>query len=278
MPDRRYLSKKKHLHYVGWVHRGVRIPEASDLGLTMSKQYLLLLALRRATIVALFFGAGLEALKQAVVPSRLVWQAHATTILLCASVVFLLNLWLLCRQNTKHEKFSETILHRLPMIAFVFDGAGRFRQWNSKFEALLGYTSQELANLTAVDIIARDQRATVQQIIAAAFRAGTGEGESILVAKDSTLIPCRLTGVRIILHDTLCVLGIAADLRNLKQAEESAFRLASIVEFSEDAIIGESMDGVITSWNRAAEKMYGHTMAEAVGRDSSFLFALRKTS
>jgi diguanylate cyclase (GGDEF)-like protein/PAS domain S-box-containing protein len=68
-----------------------------------------------------------------------------------------------------------------------------------------------------------------------------------------------------------CVLGIAADLRNLKQAEESALRLASIVEFSEDAIIGESMDGVITSWNRAAEKMYGHTMAEAVGRNSSLL-------
>ena len=217
-----------------------QLPDLQILALTMSKQYSPLVALRRATIVAVFLGAGLEAFKQAVVPSRLVWQAHATTILLCASVVFLVNLGLLCRQNTNREKFSETLLHRLPMIAFVFDGAGRFRQWNSKFEALLGYTSQELAALTAVDIIARDQRATVQQIIAAAFRVGTGEGESILVAKDSTLIPCRLTGVRIILHDTLCVLGIATDLRNLKQAEESVFRLASIVEFSEDAIIGET--------------------------------------
>ncbi len=157
------------------------------------------------------------------------------------------------------------------MIAFVFDGAGRFRHWNSKFEALLGYSPQELADLTAVDIIARNQRATVQQIIAAAFRTGTGEGESILVAKDSTLIPCRLTGVRIVLHDIPYVLGIAADLRNLKQAEESVLRLASIVEFSEDAIIGETTLGVITSWNRAAEKMYGYTMAEAVGRNSSFL-------
>jgi diguanylate cyclase (GGDEF)-like protein/PAS domain S-box-containing protein len=148
---------------------------------------------------------------------------------------------------------------------------GRFRQWNSRFEALLGYTSQELANLTAVDIIARDQRATIQRIIGAACKAGTGEGESVLVAKDSTLIPCLLTGVRIILHDIPCVLGIAVDLRNLKQAEESVLRLASIVEFSEDAIIGETMDGVITSWNLAAEKMYGYTMAEAVGKNLSFL-------
>jgi diguanylate cyclase (GGDEF)-like protein/PAS domain S-box-containing protein len=236
----------------------------------MSKQYPLIRALCRATIAALFFGAGLEALKQADVPNRLAWQAPAT-ILLCASVVFLSNLWLLCRENTKHEKFSEAIVHGLPMMACVFDGTGRLRQWNSKFEVLLGYTSQELANLTAADIIAADQRTTVQQIIEAAFNAGTGEGESVLVAKDSTLIPCRLTGVRIILRDVPYVLGIAADLRNLKQGEESALRLASIVEFSEDAIIGESMDGVITSWNRAAEKMYGHTMTEALGRNSSLL-------
>jgi diguanylate cyclase (GGDEF)-like protein/PAS domain S-box-containing protein len=241
----------------------------------MWKQYSPIGALRRATI-ALFLAAGLEALKDAVFPSRLAWQTHAATILLCASVVFLLNLGLLCRENANHEKFSETIVDRLPVIACVFDGAGRFRQWNSRFEALLGYTSQELANLTAVEIIARDQRATIQQIIGAAFKAGTGEGESVLVAKDSTLTPCLLTGVRIILHDIPCVLGIAVDLRNLKQAEESVLRLASIVEFSEDAIIGETMDGVITSWNRAAEKMYGYTMAEAVGQNLSFLLPAEK--
>ena len=246
-------------------------PEGSDLAFLMSKQYPLTGALRRATLVALFLGAGLEALTQVIVPNRMAWQAHAVTILLCASVVLLLNLGLLWRENTKHERFSETIVQRLPMIACVFDGAGRVRQWNSKFEALLGYTSQELANLTAVDIIARDQRAAAQQIIAAAFNAETGEGESVLVAKDSTLIPCRLTGVRILLHDIPCVLGVAVDLRNLKQAEESVLRLAAIVEFSEDAIIGKTMDGVITSWNLAAEKMYGYTMAEAVGRNLAFL-------
>src|ERR1019366_8046087 len=139
-------------------------PHPSDFGFTMWKQYSPIGALRRATI-ALFLASGLEALKDAVFPSRLAWQTHAATILLCASVVFLLNLGLLCRENANHEKFSETIVDRLPVIACVFDGAGRFRQWNSRFEALLGYTSQELANLTAVDIIARDQRATIQQII-----------------------------------------------------------------------------------------------------------------
>ena len=53
-------------------------------------------------------------------------------------------------------------------------------------------------------------------------------------------------------------------------------RLASIVEFSEDAIIGKDTNGVITSWNRAAEEMYGYTAAEAVGRDLSFLVPLER--
>src|ERR1700722_1177635 len=54
-------------------------------------------------------------------------------------------------------------------------------------------------------------------------------------------------------------------------ADEALRKLASIVECSEDAIIGKTMDGLITSWNRAAEKMYGYTAAEAIGRHLSFL-------
>ena len=96
--------------------------------------------------------------------------------------------------------------------------------------------------------------------------------ESVLVSKDGTRIPSLLTGVRIDLSDGPCVLGIAVDLRKIRQTEESLLKLALIVEFSNDAIVGKTVEGVITSWNRAAEKMYGYTVDEAVGRDMSFLF------
>src|SRR5208282_2330781 len=56
-----------------------------------------------------------------------------------------------------------------------------------------------------------------------------------------------------------------------KKTEEAVQRLAAIVEFSEDAIIAKNMDGAITSWNRGAERIYGYTSGEAVGRDLSFL-------
>jgi PAS domain S-box-containing protein len=58
------------------------------------------------------------------------------------------------------------------------------------------------------------------------------------------------------------VTGIAEDITDLKHAEAELSRLASIVESSDDAIIGKSLDGLITSWNTGAERIYGYTAAE----------------
>jgi len=55
------------------------------------------------------------------------------------------------------------------------------------------------------------------------------------------------------------------DITERKQTEAALIRLASIVEFSEDAIIGKDMNSTVTSWNRGAEKIFGYTAGEMVG-------------
>ncbi len=55
------------------------------------------------------------------------------------------------------------------------------------------------------------------------------------------------------------------------RAEEARLRLASIVESSEDAIIGKSLDGIISSWNDGAEVMYGYTAEEVEGHPTTIL-------
>jgi PAS domain S-box-containing protein len=71
-------------------------------------------------------------------------------------------------------------------------------------------------------------------------------------------------------EEPACI-GTAFDITERKRAEEELARLAAIVEFSEDAIVGKDLDGTITSWNTGAERIYGYSAEEAVGRPISML-------
>ncbi len=61
------------------------------------------------------------------------------------------------------------------------------------------------------------------------------------------------------------------DVSERKRAEAAQLRLAAIVESSEDAILSKTLDGVLQSWNAAAERMFGYTASEAVGRSVTLI-------
>ena len=66
-------------------------------------------------------------------------------------------------------------------------------------------------------------------------------------------------------------LRMAVETAKRLESEEARSRLASIVESSEDAIIGKTLDGVIISWNRGAERVYGYSAGETIGQHISVL-------
>src|SRR5260370_2580701 len=66
--------------------------------------------------------------------------------------------------------------------------------------------------------------------------------------------------------------GMCRDVTERKRSEDEWFRLAAIVESSEGAIIGESLNGIITTWNKGAEHIYGYAAGEIIGRPVSVLY------
>ncbi|WP_081703026.1 PAS domain S-box protein [Desulfuromonas sp. TF] len=69
----------------------------------------------------------------------------------------------------------------------------------------------------------------------------------------------------------LGVRGSFSDITSRKRAEEKNLRLAAIVETSDDAIISKSVDGIITSWNKGAEKIFNYTESEVLGKSITML-------
>jgi len=67
------------------------------------------------------------------------------------------------------------------------------------------------------------------------------------------------------------LIGVVQDVTERKEGEEIRARLAAVVESSDDAIISMSLDAIITTWNRGAERTFGYAAAEAVGRSVTIL-------
>jgi PAS domain S-box-containing protein len=146
--------------------------------------------------------------------------------------------------------------------------------WNAAAERMFGYTAAEAVG-RSIRMIIPDERQSEEDDVLAQIRAGKAvtHHETIRRHKDGTPIPISLT-VSPIYDDAGTVIGaskIARDISDRKRADFAAARLVAVIESSDDAIITKNLDTTITSWNPAAERMFGYTAAEAVGRSIRML-------
>jgi PAS domain S-box-containing protein len=146
---------------------------------------------------------------------------------------------------------------------------GVIRSWNRGAERLFGYTAGEAVGRQIFLIIPPDRVAEEQDVLA---RLRLGERidhfETIRQTKDGRRIPISLTvsPVRDDLGNVIGASKVARDITLRLQRDELRARLASIVQSSDDAIVGKTLDGVIASWNEGAERLFGYTAEEAVGQ------------
>jgi PAS domain S-box-containing protein len=151
---------------------------------------------------------------------------------------------------------------------------GIITSWNRAAERMFGFTAGEALGQSIRMIIPADRNAEEDTVLGE-IRAGRAvtNFETIRQRKDGTLVPISLT-VSPIFDDSGGVSGaskIARDMSDKRRADETARRLTALVESSEDAIVTKDLDGTITSWNAAAERMFGFTAPEAIGRSIRIL-------
>jgi PAS domain S-box-containing protein len=114
-------------------------------------------------------------------------------------------------------------------------------------------------------------RATVESPVTKVLREGIVVGlanHTILIAQDGTEVPIDDSGapIRGVDGEILGTVLVFRDIFERRQAEHSLRLLANLVESSDDAIVSKDLRGVVTSWNKGAERIFGYSAAEMIGK------------
>jgi two-component system sensor kinase FixL len=148
---------------------------------------------------------------------------------------------------------------------------------NRAAERIFGYASADLFGLKIAmlmpDYLRHVHEASLKTYIATGNRQ-LEYWEPMTLAglrKEGKEIPVELSVSRFTKNDKHVFTCIVRDITERKQAQESLLRLAAIVESSSDAIMGTALDGTIFTWNPGAEKLFGYSAGEAIGRHIGML-------
>jgi len=177
------------------------------------------------------------------------------------------------RQTKQQRKWFEVTLDSIGDGVITVDVDGKVTRLNPVAEALTGWKNADARGQPlekVFHVINEDTRVEVENPALRAIKDGVVFGlanHSLLITRDGKEISIDDSGAPIKSGgDMLGAVLIFRDITERRRGEQARMRLAGIVDSSEDAIISKSLEGIITSWNNSAERMFGYTPEEAIGK------------
>ncbi len=186
---------------------------------------------------------------------------------------------LLSEERARAQNLLTTTLASIGDAVLVTNGRGEITFLNAEAERLTGWTSSEAAGKPLGDVfhvLNEMTRQPAENPVETVLRLGRVVGlanHTVLRARDGTEVPIDDSAAPIRAGDGP-VIGVVLVFRDVTQQRKADFvraRLAAIVEFSGDAIATKDLNGVVQTWNAAAQRMFGYSPEEIQGKSITII-------
>jgi PAS domain S-box-containing protein len=165
----------------------------------------------------------------------------------------------------------QAILDNVLDSIIMIDAVGTIVSTNAAVAKMFGYPAEELLGKNIKILMPEPNRSNHDGHLAR--YQSTGMTKAIGVGRElegltqsGKVFPMDLTITELSLEGGRMFVGLIRDISERRQAEVMRDRFAAVVDSSDDAIISKTLEGVITAWNRGAEKVFGYSASEIVGQ------------